>query len=459
MSSPLIVINVVGLSPYMVGDNTPNITKLLRQGYCKKPLAAEFPAVTTTAQSAMVTGKQACDHGIVGNGWYFHELAEVGFWKQANQIVQSEKVWDVLKAQNPALKVSKLFWWYNMYANVDSSITPRPHYLADGGKVFDLYSSPQGLHEQIETEIGTFPFFNFWGPKAGIGASQWIAKAAIKEFELNKPDLQLVYLPHLDYCLQKLGPNDPLIAHEVQAIDAVVGDIIKAHENTGAEFLLVSEYGITEVNKTVHINKVLRQQGYITVRKTLDFENLDCGASTAFAVADHQCAHVYVNDKSKLTEIKQLLINTDGIERVLDKEEQVELGIHHQRSGDLVAISHADAWFSYYYWLDDKYAPDFARTVDIHRKVGYDPVEMFVDPKIKFPLLAIAGRVLKKKLGFRYLMDVIPLDTSLIKGCHGRLTDSPEQGPILIAKEQAIQVDKSYQQTDIFDLILKHFTQ
>ncbi|WP_448250221.1 alkaline phosphatase family protein [Thalassotalea agariperforans] len=457
MSSPLIVLNVVGLSPYMVGENTPNINKLLNQGYCKKPLAAEFPAVTTTAQSAMVTGKQASQHGIVGNGWYFHELAEVGFWKQANQLVQSDKIWDVLKAKNPNLKVSKLFWWYNMYANVDNSITPRPHYLADGGKVFDLYSSPQGLHQQIEAEIGTFPFFNFWGPKAGIGASQWIAKAAIKEFELNQPDLQLVYLPHLDYCLQKFGPNHPSIASEVQAIDAVIGDMLKAHDNTGAEFLLVSEYGITEVNKTVHINQILRQQGYITVRKTLDFENLDCGASKAFAVADHQCAHVYVNDKSELAEIKQLLINTDGIEQVLDKTEQVALGIQHQRSGDLVAISHADAWFSYYFWLDDKHAPDFARTVDIHRKVGYDPVEMFVDPKIKLPLLAIAGRVLKKKLGFRYLMDVIPLDTSLIKGSHGRLTDSPEQGPILIAKEQSLDAHKTYQQTDIFELMLKHF--
>ena len=457
MSSPLIVLNIVGLSPYMVGENTPNINKLLKNGYTKNPLKAEFPAVTTTAQAAMVTGKQASEHGIVGNGWYFHELAEVGFWKQANQLVQSDKIWDALKEKNPDIKVSKLFWWYNMYANVDNSITPRPHYLADGGKVFDLYSSPEGLHQKIEAEIGTFPFFNFWGPKAGIGASQWIAKAAIKEFELNQPDLQLIYLPHLDYCLQKVGPNHPSIASEIQAIDAVVGELINAHENSNAEFLIVSEYGITEVDETIHINRILRENGYITVRKTLNFENLDCGASQAFAVADHQCAHVYVNDVSKLAEIKTLLMNTHGIEQVLDKEEQKSLGINHARSGDLVAISNENAWFSYYYWLDDKYAPDFARTVDIHRKVGYDPVEMFVDPKIKFPLLAIAKRVLKKKLGFRYLMDVIPLDTSLIKGSHGRLTDQPEQGPILIAKANTLESDKAYQQTDIFNLMLKHF--
>ncbi|MGJ8682752.1 alkaline phosphatase family protein, partial [Paraglaciecola sp.] len=427
MTDPLIVLNVVGLSPYMLGDNTPNINKLLSKGYKSQPLAAEFPAVTTTAQSAMVTGKQAKEHGIVGNGWYFHDLAEVGFWKQSNQLVQSEKIWDVLKKANPKLKVSKLFWWYNMYANVDNSMTPRPHYLADGNKIFDLYSSPNGLHQKIESDIGQFPFFSFWGPKAGIAASQWIADAATKEFQLNKPDLQLVYLPHLDYCLQKFGPEGQSIPAEIQAIDKIIGEMVAAYP-TNAEFMIVSEYGITQVDKPIHINKILRKHNYIKVRETRvdsgsyknkTIENIDCGASSAFAVSDHQCAHVYVNDKSKLTEIKGLLLNTDGIEQVLDKEEQQKYGLQHSRSGDLVAISQSDAWFTYYFWLDDEKAPEFARTVDIHRKIGYDPVEMFVDPDFKFPLLAVIKRVLKKKLGFRYLMDVIPLDAELVKGSHG----------------------------------------
>lgn len=450
----VIVLNVVALSPYMIGENTPNINKLLANGYSKNNLSGEFPAVTTTAQSAMLTGKQAKDHGIVGNGWYFKDLAEVSFWKQANQLVQSDKVWDALKRHNPQLKVSQLFWWYNMYADVDNSITPRPHYLADGGKVFDLYSSPAGLHQQIEAEIGTFPFFSFWGPKAGIAASKWIAKAAIKEFQLNEPDLQLVYLPHLDYCLQKHGPDHASIGKEIAAIDAVVGDIIDFHHDNNVDFVIVSEYGITKVSETVHINKILRQQGYIAVRDTLGFENLDCGASSAFAVADHQCAHVYINDKDKLSEIRQLLQATKGIERVFDKTEQQKLGLNHDRSGDLVAISKADHWFSYYYWLDDKKAPDFARTVDIHRKPGYDPVEMFIDPNFKFPLLNVAYRLLKKKLGFRYLMDVIPLDCSLIKGSHGRLTDDASLGPILIGPRQHLLSEKNYKMTDVYDLIL-----
>ncbi|MBU2869432.1 nucleotide pyrophosphatase/phosphodiesterase family protein [Colwellia sp. E2M01] len=463
MSAPLVVLNVVGLSPYMLGEHTPNLNKLLDKGYQSQSLAVEFPAVTTTAQSAMVTGKQASEHGIVGNGWYFHELAEVGFWKQANQLVQSDKIWDVLKKKNPALKVSKLFWWYNMYANVDNSMTPRPHYLADGNKIFDLYSSPNGLHQNIESDIGKFPFFNFWGPKAGIGASQWIAKAAVKEFELNKPDLQLVYLPHLDYCLQKLGPEHTSIPAEILAIDKVVGEIIDAYQQYEAEFMIVSEYGITAVNKPIHINRILREQGYIEIRETQlskkqTIENIDCAASEVFAVSDHQCAHVYIKNKHNSDKVKNLLLSIDGIDEVLDKEEQKKYGLAHQRSGDLVAISNADAWFTYYFWLDDNKAPEFARTVDIHRKIGYDPVEMFIDPDIQFPLLKVASKVLRKKLGFRYLMDVIPLDADLIKGSHGRITDDKNLGAILIASEKSLLKNKNYKQTDVFDLILAHFS-
>ncbi|MFC3121399.1 alkaline phosphatase family protein [Agaribacter flavus] len=467
VTQPLAVLNIVGLSPYMLGENTPNINKLLEHGYQSHALLTEFPAVTTTAQAAMLTGKQASSHGIVGNGWYFRDLAEVGFWKQSNELVQANKVWDELKALMPDIKVSKLFWWYNMYANVDSSITPRPHYLADGNKIFDLYSSPNGLHQDIEREIGTFPFFNFWGPKAGIGASEWIGKAAIKEFEKNRPDLQLVYLPHLDYCLQKLGPNHPSIAQEIRAIDKVVGSIIEAYEKYNVAFLLVSEYGITEVKQAVHINKILRRAGYIQVRETRIsankvIENIDCGASSAFAVSDHQCAHIYFNQKSqqdaeKIEAVKTLLMSTQGVDKVLDKVEQEALGLRHERSGDLVAISKADAWFTYYFWLDDQKAPEFAKTVDIHRKVGYDPCEMFVDPDIRFPLLHIAGRVLKKKLGFRYLMDVTPLKPELVKGSHGRVTDDPNNGAILVAKEHLLSPDKQYKQTDVFDLIKRHF--
>ena len=454
MTKPLVVISVVGLSQRLLGENTPHLNNIISRRHLTS-MQDVFPAVTTTAQACMLTGKMPSQHGIVGNGWYFRELAEIMFWKQANALVESDKVWHQLRASVPGFTCSKLFWWYNMYASVDWSMTPRPHYLADGGKVFDVYSSPAEYHKTIEAEIGAFPFFNFWGPKSGIESSRWIAQAALLDFKRNKPSLQLVYLPHLDYNLQKLGPQHPGIAGDLQAIDAVVGELVQGVEELGGEVLIVSEYGITSVDTPIHINRILRKHGYIAVRNTLDFENLDAGASRAFAVSDHQCAHIYVANRSDIPGVKKLLQGVPGIEQVLDGAGKKAYQMDHARSGDLVAIAEPSAWFTYYFWLDDRKAPDYARTVDIHRKPGYDPVELFIDPSIKLPTLAVAKRLLKKKLGMRTLMDVIPLDAELVKGSHGRCVDQPEDGPLLICP-QSLAVDNPTL-TDVRNIIERHF--
>lgn len=453
--TPLVVINIVGLTPSLLGQHTPNLNRLVQDGILASAEGL-FPAVTTTAQSGMVTGTTASQHGVVGNGWYFRDHAEIMFWKQSNHLVQGEKIWDKLKKADNSFKVSKLFWWYNMYANVDFSMTPRPHYPADGRKVMDLYSWPKGLHDSIEEQIGKFPFFNFWGPKAGIESSQWIAKAAAIEFDQNKPDLQLVYLPHLDYNLQRLGPNDPAIWQDVAAIDQVAGELIDHVKSRGAEVMVVSEYGIEAVDTPVHINKLLREHGYIEVRDSLSWELLDAGASRAFAVSDHQIAHVYVKDNKDIPTVKQLLERQPGIEQVLDQEGKQAFGIDHPNSGELVAVADKGAWFTYYYWLDDHKAPDFARCVDIHRKSGYDPVELFVDPAIKLPKVKVVGKLLKKTLGFRMLMDVIPLTPELVKGSHGRLISRSDEGPLMIVPKQLAR--ENYSLLDVPDLIGRHFS-
>ncbi len=427
----LAVINIVGLTKQLIGEHTPRIYDYAKNNFCE-PMDGVFPALTTTAQASMLTGVSPDQHGIVGNGWYDRDFAEVAFWKQPNQLMQADKIWHQLKARDKSFTCSQLFWWYNMYADVEASITPRPHYPADGRKIIDLYSRPKGLHQSLEKTLGAFPFFNFWGPKAGIESSRWIAEAAMLEFDQHKPNLQLVYLPHLDYCLQKFGPSDSGLSKELRDIDSVVGKLIEFYLQRGVDVALVSEYGLTQVDKPIYLNRVLREQGFIEVRDSVTWELLDPGASPAFAVVDHQIAHVYVNDASKITEVKKLLEKTEGIERVLDHEQKREWKINHERAGDLVAIAEPSAWFCYYYWLDDDKAPDFARTVDIHRKPGYDPVEMFVDPKISFPMVKVLGRLLQKKLGFRMLMDVIPLDAGLIKGSHGRPVDDREDGPLVV---------------------------
>lgn len=452
---PTVVVNVVGLTSELLGPHTPRLSAFARSG-AQRPLRTVLPAVTCSAQSSMVTGLPPNGHGIVANGWYFRDLAQVWLWRQANQLVQGEKIWEAARARDPAFTCAKMFWWYNMYARVDWSVTPRPIYQADGGKILDIYSHPADLQARLKAEIGDFPFFTFWGPKAGIASSAWIAEASKRVFDWHRPTLMLVYLPHLDYNLQRLGPGHPAISKDLAAIDAVAGDLIAHVQNAGARVIVLSEYGITDVSGPVHINRLLREAGLIAVRPELGLEQLDCGASEAFAVADHQIAHVYVRNPARIPEVKALLERVPGIERVLDEEGKHEEGLDHPRSGELVAVSRADRWFTYYYWLNDRVAPDYARTVDIHRKPGYDPAELFIDPQIFFPPAKVAGILLKKFLGFRYLMDVIPLDATLVKGSHGRLTDDPRQGPLFITSEPTLLPDAPLTAMDVKALTLRH---
>lgn len=452
---PLLLVDVVGLTPSLLGDNTPHINALLKRGRMAG-LQPVFPAVTTSVQASMLTGLPPSGHGIVGNGWYFRDQAEVRFWLQPNALVQGEKVWQAIARQWPAFRCSQLFWWYNMYADVSASITPRPHYPADGRKVFGLYSSPASLHAEIEQRIGTFPFPSFWGPMAGIGSSRWIVDCAMAEFDLNRPHLQLVYLPHLDYDLQRLGPHHPEIGAQVRAIDAEVGRLLDFARTQDAAVMLVSEYGIEPVQQSISINRLLRAEGWLQVRRSLSWELLDPGASAAFAVADHQVAHVYVREPRELRRVKALLARQPGIERLLDRDEQRAWQLDHPRAGDLVAMAAPGYWFDYYYWFDDRLAPDFARTVDIHRKPGYDPLELFVDPAIAFPRLRVARRLAQKLLGFRYYMDLIPLDTRLVRGSHGRLPTSDQDGPLLIT-DCDLPLPDRLPVTSVKHLLLQYF--
>ena len=452
---PTAVINVVGLTKTLLGPHTPHLSALAADGSLA-PVRAITPAVTCSAQATFLTGLMPRDHGIVGNGWYFRDVAQVMFWKQANQLVAGEKVWETARRRDPACTTAQMFWWYNMYSSAEWSVTPRPIYRADGLKVVDIYSHPADIRDRVVAEHGAFPFFNFWGPTADIRSSEWIAETSMSVDKWYSPTLLLVYLPHLDYNLQRLGPDDPRIRDDVRAIDAICGRLIAHCRARGRRVIALSEYGLVPVSGPVHINRVLRDAGLLAIRDELGTDTLDAGASDAFAVADHQVAHVYVRNPARVAEVAALLRSVPGIDLVLDRNEQRGLGLDHDRSGELVAISARDRWFTYYFWLDDSKAPDYARTVDIHRKPGYDPAELFVDPKLAAPKLTVAATLAKKALGFRYLMNVIPLDASLVKGSHGRVTESLDDGPLLISSERGGVKKETLESTDVRDVILDH---
>ena len=454
------VLNVVGLTESLLGEHTPRINAFRAAGALAH-IAPAFPAVTCTAQSNYLTGKTPATHGIVTNGWYNRELAEVQFWKQSNHLVGAPKIWDDLRAADPAFTCAKMFWWYNMYSSADWSVTPRPMYPADGRKFFDVYAWPYDVRDEMKRDLGEFPFPGFWGPVAGVDspqgkadcATRWIAESAKWIEEKKRPTLNLVYLPHLDYNLQRIGPNDPRIAKDLGEIDAIVGDLLEFFQRRGVRALLLSEYGITPVDKPIHLNRLFRQQGWITTKEELGLELLDYGNSRAFAVADHQVAHIYVNDRAIENKVRALLEQTPSVAQVMGAAEKKTAGIDHSRAGDLIAIAAENAWFTYYYWLDDACAPDFARCVDIHRKPGYDPVELFLDPAIPAVKLKILWRLLQKKLGFRMLMDMIPLDATLVKGSHGCRPKNRSDWPIAIASSSVHLPGTQLDSTEVYDII------
>jgi len=440
------VIDAVALSRKLIGKHTPFLEKWM-EGQPPSVIEPALPAVTCCSQYTYLTGKTATEHGIVGNGWYFRDECEVKFWRQSNKLVQAPKVWEQLKTLDPNFTCANMFWWYNMYTTADYAVTPRPLYPADGRKLPDCHTQPMELRDRLQQELGQFPLFSFWGPRTNISASKWIAEASKKVAEWHDPTLTLIYLPHLDYNLQRKGTDDlNLIAQDLQEIDSLLQDLIQFYEQRGAQVILLAEYGITSVKRHVHINRLLRQNGLIQVKDERGTETLDAGTSKAFAVADHQVAHVYVNDEREKMRVKSLLESTPGIAQVLDEEGKKQRGLDHSRAGELVAIAEEDCWFTYYFWLDDAKAPDFARTVDIHRKPGYDPVEMFTDPEKALMPLRVIWKLIKKKLGFRTLLNIIPLKAELIRGSHGTTPKSPEDWPIFFAKGQP-QADQIKAQT------------
>jgi predicted AlkP superfamily pyrophosphatase or phosphodiesterase len=420
-----------------------------------------MPAVTCTAQATMLTGQTAQGHGIVGNGWLWRETGEVRFWLQSNRLMQAEPLYETARQQakqtGKKFRCAKLFWWFNQGAAVDFSVTPKPHYGADGNKVFDITGTPDDLPEKLKRKLGPFPFQTFWGPMAGQPSTQWIGQCAADILREQQPDLTLLYLPHLDYDTQRLGPQGCNWSRIVGELDAACAPMLEAAKQIGARVWVVNEYTHLPVSRVVYPNCVLRQAGLLHVRHGPFGEMLDTFTSSAFAVCDHQVAHVYVNDVAQLGRVRNLLQGVAGVAHVLSGEERAEIGLDHPRAGDLVLLSTPDAWFAYPYWLEDQRAPDFARTVNIHAKPGYDPCELFFNPKLWWPKGRALRRLIQKKLGFRTLFDVVPLDASLVKGSHGLPAASAEDRPLLIGDGPAPDAAE-VPMTAVRDLVLQTLT-
>lgn len=430
MTAPLVLISAVGLTRRLL-PHAPRLNALAQANWAVGNIEVT-PAVTCTVQATLLTGKLPSEHGIVANGWLFRDTRDVRLWQQSHHLIQSPTLPRILKDKNPGFKTANLFWWFNQGAPFDISVTPKPYYGANGDKRFGIDGHPRSIPTRLEKDLGPFPFPSFWGPRAGLPCTQWIAKAAANVLANEKPGLLLAYLPHLDYQPQRTGVSATDMPSLVRQLDDAAAPLLDAAQKAGARVWVVGEYGHCDVRQPVALNRVLRQAGFLEVRDGPFGEILDTFGSRAFAVADHQVAHIYVREPRDIPAVRELVAGNPGVNKVLSRTELSEIGLQHERSGELVALADAKAWFSYPYWLDDARAPDFARTVDIHRKPGYDPCELFVDPKLLWPTGRIIRRLVAKKLGFRTLFDVIPLDDTLVKGSHGLPASDPLDRPVWI---------------------------
>ena len=335
-----------------------------------------FPAVTCSVQASFRTASLPAAHGVVGNGRFWRDLRKVMFWEQSAALVGGERIWADFRRRGG--RVGMLFWQQSLGEDADVLLSPAPIHKHHGGMIQDCYARPSDLYARLRAELGGFKLRHYWGPMASSKAGDWIAAATVAVLgdPHVAPDLCLTYLPTLDYDLQRFGPDDARSRGAGRALRRQLGQLIDAARERDYDVLVFGDYAIEPTDRAVFPNRALREASLLSVRSVRGMLYPDFHTSRAFAVADHQIAHVYVRDDADLPEVREVLAALDGVADVFDRGGQADHGIDHPHSGELVIVARAGAWLAYPWWRQRKSAPDYASHVDIHNKPGYDPCEL-----------------------------------------------------------------------------------
>jgi predicted AlkP superfamily pyrophosphatase or phosphodiesterase len=418
----------------------PHLIELTRRGE-QATLVPSFPAVTWPVQANMLTGRPPSVHGVVANGFFWRDRGEVEMWTAWNKVIMAPQIWDTLHNCDPPVTSAVWFPMLSKGCGADYVCMPAPIHNPDGSESLWCYTKPQQLYGELRDRLGHFPLQHFWGPLANIKSTSWIAESAIDAAGRFQPSFFYVYLPHLDYAAQKTGPDSVGALQAVRDLDQVIGrmasEMSAAYQDGNPTWLVASEYVIVDVNHVSYPNRVLRHAGLLRVTEHDDGEHLDLAASEAWALVDHQFSHIFVRDRapSVIKQVRELFSTESGIDQVLSGSERDNYSLNHERSGDVILISTPESWQAYYWWLDDARAPRFARTVDIHAKPGYDPVELHFDPATKG----------------------IPLDATLIRGSHGAPPHGAGQEGVLISSTAGTIGADQLHDVDVAGVVLRMF--
>lgn len=343
---------------------------------CFKPADSVFPALTCPVQATMRTAVNPDKHGMVANGFFSRKLAKPFFWEQSSNLVEGSRIWDEFRASGGT--VAQLFWQQSLGADSDYLLSPAPIHKHSGGMIEGCYDRPAGLYDELCSRIGRdFKLRWYWGPLASGSSSVWISEAIDHVMKETNPDLILAYLPHLDYELQRSGPDSQAAAKVFNEWTVILKKILNNAQEAGYRTIVFGDYAIVNVSRCILPNKILRQAGLMHTRRIKGMDYPDLYTSRAFATVDHQIAHVIVPDRNDLERSRKVLSGVPGIKRIISGREKAETGIDHPHCGDLVLEAEDDTWFGYYWWDKAKEAPDYAGHVDIHNKPGFDPCELF----------------------------------------------------------------------------------
>ncbi len=438
----LVFLSIPGLRPSDIDKgNTPTLHSWANTGALAK-LTPTFPCVTSCVQASLLTGTPPGVHGVIANGFYHRDRQEVEFWVGHNDVIFGEQIWDAIRRRRPGFTSAAWHAQNIKDAAADFIVTPAPIHEPDGKMKLWCYSKPDGLYQQLLDAMGHFPLQHYWGPLSNIESTKWILNAAVWLAEKHHPNLHWVYVPHLDYAAQKFGPNDPQSQNALKELDQYLADFARRITALSGEavFLIAGEYALTDIEGIVYPNRLLREAGLLNVREESGREYLDFKNSSAFAMVDHQLAHIYLTgDQSRERKRADLTIvdlfkNVRGVAAVYAGDDRAQIGMNHPRSGDVILVCDDARWLAYYWWFDDAAAPPFARTVDIHRKPGYDPVELFFDPVARG----------------------IPLNADLVKGSHGVPATESKHRTALICSvaSKAVQSGRTYRDTDVKQISL-----
>ncbi|MCA9168545.1 MAG: alkaline phosphatase family protein [Planctomycetales bacterium] len=438
MSEHVILLSIPGLRQQDLA-RMPRLSSLVAGGDLAA-LVPSFPAVTWPVQANMLTGQLPAEHGVVANGFFWRDSKRVEMWTAGNDKILAPQIWDLLHRHDPKLTSAVWFPMLSKQCGADYIAMPAPIHNPDGSESLWCYTRPTELYGELRDALGHFPLQHFWGPLANIKSTAWIVDSAQIAAARYQPRFFFLYLPHLDYAAQKLGPDSESALNACGELDQVIGklvdDFTAAYGNKHLLWLIASEYTIVPVDHVTYPNRVLREAGLLQVRADEQgLENLDLEQSRAWALVDHQFSHVFVSDANDVGIVAELFRRHSGIAEVLVGDERDLYHMDHERSGEVLLVSERNSWQAYYWWLDDALAPAFARTVDIHRKPGYDPVELHFD---------MATRS-------------VPLDATLIRGSHGAPARHPSQRGVLLSSQKGVFVETALPDTDVCEIVLRQF--